>query len=497
MKLRVSAHVVRQLRCTLGTLPPEYGAFLAGCRKTGDIVDVYFDADARRSSVVYYPSLALCGMISQLLHKNDMLLCGVAHSHPAGMTCLSGGDLVYLLEILKANRGVIDRFIVPIIQSRAGGQPFSIHWYEARLRPGHDQVVITRIEPEIFDAIDATPLKANGLHCVVPQLHTDDQMFARVKDAYDLNRLALSRIVCVGTGGAARVCEDLARAGVIEHVLIDPDVYSASNVGTQAAYRSDLGRAKTEVVGERLRDINPNCAVRSIAAPLESLTDEQFARLVRRPLRRASNLSATLRHDGRETSLRCDVSFRPKTTLILGMTDSFHAQARVNRLALKFACPSVCAQIYGNGIGSELTFTHPTVTRACHRCLLHTRYDAYMGGYENDVTSAGTPLHVTSLTNALSAAIALVLLHRGSRHNRFNRFLDRIANRSLVQIGVDPDLDFPAFAELRSRSPQLVAGHPVWYRTAPKEGCPDCGGTGDLMAATALWKDRDTRASAL
>lgn len=56
--------------------------------------------------------------------------------------------------------------------------------------------------------------------------------------------------------------EALARCGVGELTLTDADVVSPSNLNRQlVALRSTVGRYKTEVMQERIADINPDCKV--------------------------------------------------------------------------------------------------------------------------------------------------------------------------------------------------------------------------------------------
>ncbi len=88
-----------------------------------------------------------------------------------------------------------------------------------------------------------------------------ENVFQRVTGAYDLERLKRSRVVYVDTGGAAGFEEDLVRAGVGEHVLIDPDTVFVTNLATQQVYRRNVGRPKVQALAERLRDINPEAVV--------------------------------------------------------------------------------------------------------------------------------------------------------------------------------------------------------------------------------------------
>ena len=81
-------------------------------------------------------------------------------------------------------------------------------------------------------------------------------------------RLAASHVCVVGLGGVGGYAvEALARSGVGQLTLIDQDVYGESNLNRQlGALRSTLGRSKAEVLAERVRDINPRCAVHPVTA---------------------------------------------------------------------------------------------------------------------------------------------------------------------------------------------------------------------------------------
>ena len=74
-----------------------------------------------------------------------------------------------------------------------------------------------------------------------------------------LGRLAGSAVAVIGLGGVgAYAAEMLARAGVGSMLLLDSDSVAQSNKNRQLlALDSTLGRPKTEVLRERLLDINP------------------------------------------------------------------------------------------------------------------------------------------------------------------------------------------------------------------------------------------------
>jgi molybdopterin/thiamine biosynthesis adenylyltransferase len=317
-----------------------------------------------------------------------------------------------------------------------------------------------------------------------PARNEYDQTFSRVVDAYDLDLMHGARLVVVGTGGAAAFLEDAARAGIEQFVLIDPDVVTPSNIATQQAYRRDIGRKKVDCIAERLRDIKPRVIVRTFAAVIDDLTDNEIAAL------------CSARLSGRES----------KRSVLCGFTDAFAAQARVNLLGLQLGVPTVCAQVYLEGRGAEVTFTYPGVTPACHRCVLSSRYLFFLDQQKsNPVTSHGTPIFATGRLNAIKGFIVLALLHHGSTHPRWGGLLARIANRNLVQIRLDPDIQTTVGLKIFDRvftgadQDRLLFDEAVWLPQNPESprygypACPDCGGVGDLDSLIGTIGDTQRR----
>lgn len=78
-----------------------------------------------------------------------------------------------------------------------------------------------------------------------------------------LQKLRASRVLVAGVGGVGSHCiEALARAGVGTLILVDHDRVSLTNINRQSmALHSTVGRYKTEVMREKLLDINPELQV--------------------------------------------------------------------------------------------------------------------------------------------------------------------------------------------------------------------------------------------
>ena len=75
-----------------------------------------------------------------------------------------------------------------------------------------------------------------------------------------MQRLTCAHVLVVGVGGVgAYAAEMLCRAGVGELTIVDADTVNVTNLNRQLpATHSTIGRLKTEVLGERLSDINPD-----------------------------------------------------------------------------------------------------------------------------------------------------------------------------------------------------------------------------------------------
>lgn len=78
-----------------------------------------------------------------------------------------------------------------------------------------------------------------------------------------LNYFAQARFCVVGIGGVGSwAAEALARTGIGSLTLIDMDDVCVTNTNRQIhALRGNVGQSKTEVMAERIRQINPECDV--------------------------------------------------------------------------------------------------------------------------------------------------------------------------------------------------------------------------------------------
>jgi len=488
--VRITQEVMTQIIATLGGHEPESGGLLGGDRMHQRITHYFFDVNANTTSSAYSPDLTIINDVSHSWYEKESIdLIGFIHTHPGGPICPSTADEEYAARILRENPEYIERMFLPIAIFRkseiTGMYDFLIYPYVAYLdKDGRPVIRSVKLEIEESDGSVAEHLDVYKTRVPSPfgkanDAYSDDT-FVRVRSAYDLDLLRQSRVVIAGVGGASEFVESLARAGVGQFVLIDPDVVALTNLATQQTYRRDLGKDKVRVLAERIRDINPSAHVLPLRNRLESLDDTRMGQLLKEPLL-----------FGREA---------PRRTLLCGCTDSFPAQARINRLAINFAVPSLSAQVYLEGRGAEVTFTHPDLTPACHRCALGSRYRAYEAGTVKPVGSEGSNVFATVRVNAIAGFVALALLHAGGNHPRWGGLLRRVSTRNLVMLRMDPDFGQALGLDLFERTfgdsnSRVCFDETIWTGVTPDDGengnalCPDCGGLGHLRSLEGRFAD--------
>ena len=93
-----------------------------------------------------------------------------------------------------------------------------------------------------------------------------------------MEKLKRARVAVFGIGGVGGYAiEALARAGIGALDLIDNDVISLTNINRQIiALHSTVGLPKTDVMAARVKDINPECEVRTYQTFYSPDTAENF-----------------------------------------------------------------------------------------------------------------------------------------------------------------------------------------------------------------------------
>ncbi len=450
-KMQMTASVLEEIKSTIGCLPHEQGGVLLGSLDDYIVTEFIFDRNARTSGGAYDPDLATLNSALEEAHERELHFLGFIHSHPPGCRRLSGyidrkrgiGDLAYL-EKLFESRPWVNKFLTPIVQVSTSGEMEIIpyiaekgeveNYFEAKL-----EIVPDDVKEE------------------TRQHFTPDN--SRLVGSIDVNLMKHSHVVCIGVGGANLIMEKLARCGAGMITAIDFDTVDASNLTTQGFYISDIGKPKVDALGEHIRNINPEIEYVGMQADFMTLSKGKLKKILK------------------------------EADLLLMMTDDFHCQAFGNKKAIEYNIPAIFAMMYEKARAAEVTFTIPSVTPACHRCCVSSRYKAYEEGYKNDITSSGSTIFHTEYLNSKVGLLSLAILHRNVQSLEMSGWFGSKFDRNFIELRIHPDygVDKGSFYyDTYKGNPRNIAFDSVWQKVEAEtdesydRNCPDCGGYGDL-----------------
>lgn len=166
-----------------------------------------------------------------------------------------------------------------------------------------------------------------------------EELFKRTKAILnpDLARQEVFAFIGVGSGGA-RGAEEAARFGVGRIILVDRpgERLEEHNIIRHVLGYRDLGRPKTEALGDHILNINPACRVETLALDVVSDTD-RLAEIV-----------------GRSTQVHL-------------CTDNERSKHVVNEVVVKAGVPLIFAGVFDGGCGGEVGRVMPN--GACYACM--------------------------------------------------------------------------------------------------------------------------------
>jgi molybdopterin/thiamine biosynthesis adenylyltransferase len=174
-------------------------------------------------------------------------------------------------------------------------------------------------------------------HCVV-DLHDSLRRMPIPENLTTVLKRSIVIIFGVGSGGS-KLATGLARSGVENFKLVDPDTFSIENISRHECDLTDLGRFKVDAIKERILRINP-------FAKVETFNFDILDRYM------------TLKE------ILVDAS------LVIGATDRQSAHLKINRECWKYGIPSLFGGCYDQARGGEVLFVIPGKTRVCLECIL-------------------------------------------------------------------------------------------------------------------------------
>ncbi len=109
---------------------------------------------------------------------------------------------------------------------------------------------------------------------MISQFHRSELLFGA--DAMEI--IKHKKVILFGLGGVGSWCaESLVRTGIHHLTIVDFDCVSVTNINRQLpATTSTVGRLKTDVLRERLLDINPAAEITAISKAYDETTADEF-----------------------------------------------------------------------------------------------------------------------------------------------------------------------------------------------------------------------------
>ena len=448
----ITAEVYDQIKRTIGTRKPEQGGIL-GSSDGIHIDHYYFDKTADRTSASYTMDAKALNEVIHEWNDNGIQLVGIIHSHPQGCTKPSYGDMETARHIIETI-DVKGKFFTPIVQVSPkfnGNIKIYPYTFEQTVEMREQPVTIQEASPEALEEKRRKELAKKA-----------PNRFKRIESVFPGNLMSKKTVICIGCGGSRPFLETLARCGVGTFYLVDGDVVEDTNIATQGTYISEIGKLKTEVIRDRIMDINPMAKVICINKFLDDeMTDNEFAYM---------------------TGL---VNCRKSDTLLCGCTDNFYAQDRCAQLSVKYGVPYLAAQIFAGGSGHEVVFSYPGVTQSCPRCMLESRYKKELTSSGSGTgSSAGAAVCVTDYLNSIKSYVAISILCYGEKSTQYYHALDKLADRNYLMTRCSDDFDAKVFETLDTLAAQEVdLSFPyatIAIGQTPEHDCPLCGGHGRL-----------------
>ena len=205
-----------------------------------------------------------------------------------------------------------------------------------------------------------------------------------------LSGLADKKVLIVGLGAlGAALASHLARAGVGQLGLVDPDFVEAGPLVRQDFDLHDIGLLKTEAVAMRVRRINPRIAVEMLPILLGA-TDVGLTALTQANDRLVQFAEATQDYD-----------------LLISTTGTASVDRLLNEIASASARPSLFAWVLNGAWGGRIFRALPQ--QACYECLTHS-WEQFsspqQGPSETDLYARGCGFPTFTGTGFDAAAVA-------------------------------------------------------------------------------------------
>ncbi|MFP8778087.1 ThiF family adenylyltransferase [Hydrogenophaga sp. RWCD_12] len=384
----ISTEAYEAIKSTLGVFPAETGGLLLGDPKTGLITDFLFDADARTSGAIYYPTVEFLNREIPRYEAQGKHPLGIAHSHPAGIIRPSGPDMsAAYSNITSPHNQHLKTWHMPIIQSTGDVGRFEFYPYIVSCSDDPGETILHMPTLQIVDlnyktlskekikfkmknvkAKENLPSNSVADASVSHHFKISANTLARLKNEYsrvagqvDFDKMLDTSIIHVGVGASSTSIEQFSRIGIKRWVLFDHDRVEKKNLVAQDFETADIGKLKAEAIKERME----RCEFEKDALDVPSLNVTVFGDFLAPS---DATLDQLIEHE-KKTYGR---------VILVAATDYHPAQARASRLGIRHEIPTFFIGAYRDGLAGEMIFYHPKAKNMpCYRCITASRYKAF------------------------------------------------------------------------------------------------------------------------
>ena len=188
-------------------------------------------------------------------------------------------------------------------------------------------------------ALDGTDGPPSGEGDDIAIVHAERDARKRIDGLIDTDALADRHVTIVGLGTVgSTVAVELAKSGVGNFTLIDPDRLEIHNIVRHECGVDDLGRSKPDAVADRIRETNPLASVETVTVDVTE-----------RPGQLAERVA--------------------DADLVAVCTDTDPSKLVVNRECLAADVPAVYGGVYAGAMGGDVIRVVPGET-PCYDCVL-------------------------------------------------------------------------------------------------------------------------------
>jgi len=289
-------------------------------------------------------------------------------------------------------------------------------------------------------------------------------------------------LLIIGTGAISFFVELLVRIGIKRVYLFDNKSVQRKNIVAQNFHHSDEGFQKPEALKKRLHGCQFEKGNSEIP-PLEVFTNGDFLTVTDKEI---EQIITKEKSEGRQ--------------VILIMASDYHpAQARGNRIAIKYDVPVFWVGIYHLGKAGEIIFYIPGFDLPCYRCITETRYSYFdkkrlsnhlTGDCSGSGRSTGLPT-AASFIDAVLEHLIIGYIHIDTETNQHGRLFRGllVEKRNLIQCQLDPDYLLNDSENIFSQiqGPDQIAFNTIFQTENRKRDCLDCRS----FATNSVWKHTD------